>query len=196
MPAFLIHQPACVFIHNPKTGGQALRHVLLALDHEGPVTGALPTDWKQHYAFAFVRNPYDRLVSAWKMFTQGIADTGWKVPKDLKAGIELGEFLEIVMDETIGYGNQDRSGKRRVRNHTLPQSHDYYALSEANFLGRFENYESDTQKIFQHIGLAEPPPQPRHVTQRGPYQQYFDERTRKRATEYYAVDLERFQYQF
>ena len=75
-----------------------MRHVLLALDHEGPVTGALPMDWKQHYAFAFVRNPYDRLVSAWKMFTQGIADTGWKVPKDLKVGIELGEFLEIVMD--------------------------------------------------------------------------------------------------
>ncbi len=197
MPAFLIHQPRCVFIHNPKTGGQALRHLLLQKGHyEGPVTGEIPEPWRDAFSFAFVRNPFDRLISAWKMFSEGIEDTGWKVPLDLKPGMSLTEFLDIVVDESIGYSEPNRAGKIRVRKHTLPQTHAYYGIDQAGFLGRFEHYVRDVQTIFDRIGFATPPPKPRHVTRRGPYQEYFEEATRSRAGEYYAADLERFGYEF
>lgn len=196
MPAFLILDPRCVFIHNPKTGGQALRHVLLEREHEGPITGTLPDHWQGLFTFSFVRNPYDRLISAWKMFSQGIEDTGWKVPLDLKQGMDLEEFLSIVTDDSIGFGLGDRSGKRRIRNHTLPQTHAFYALDQATYLGRFESYESDVQYIFETIGLPPLVPEPKHVTKRGPYEQYFNARTREIATQYYATDLQQFEYQF
>ena len=196
MPAFLILDPRCVFIHNPKTGGQALRNVLLKHEYEGPITGTLPEHWQGHFTFSFVRNPFDRLISAWKMFSQGIEDTGWKVPLDLKPGMNLEEFLSIVTDDSVGFGLGDRSGKRRIRNHTLPQTHAFYSLDQASYLGRFESYETDVQHIFETIGLPKLVPEPKHVTKRGPYEQYFNARTREIATEYYAADLEKFNYQF
>jgi hypothetical protein len=196
MPAFLIHNPRCVFIHNPKTGGQALREILLQGPCEGPVTGPLPPEWEQNFVFAMVRNPFDRLVSAWKMFTQGTADTGWRVPRDLNPQISLAGFMEIVTDESIGYGTAAREGRIRIRNHTLPQSHAYYAIGQADFVGRFENYQDDVAEIFRRIGLAHDPPAPRHVTRRGPYRQYFDEVTRRQAEAFYAADLQQFGYRF
>ncbi|MGI9519185.1 MAG: sulfotransferase family 2 domain-containing protein [Pirellulaceae bacterium] len=197
MPAFLIHDPRCVFIHNPKTGGQALRHLLLQDgNYEGPVTGQLPESWSDAFSFAIVRNPFDRLVSAWKMFSEGVEDTGWKVPLDLKPGMSLAEFLDIVVDESIGYGDAKRAGKIRVRNHTLPQTHAYYGIDQADFLGRFEYYDRDVQTILDRIGLTSPSPEPRHVTRRGPYHQYFGKVTRHRAADYYAADLERFGYEY
>ena len=196
MPSFLIHDPPCVFIHNPKTGGQALRQILLQGDHAGPITGRLPDDWTRHFTFSFVRNPFDRLVSAWKMFSEGIDDTGWKVPLDLQKGMSLSDFLEIVTDESIGFGAGERAGRIRVRNHTLPQSHEFYSIEQADFVGRFENYAADVIEIFRRLGLSESPPQPMHISKRGPYQQYFDDRTRQIASNYYAVDLDRFEYEF
>ncbi len=196
MPSFLIKQPRCVFIHNPKTGGQALRKVLLQGEFEGPLAGRLPDEWTRHFVFTFVRNPFDRLISAWKMFTEGIEDTGWKVPLDLQQGMSLADFLEVVTDESIGYGPGKRTGRIRVRNHTLPQTHDYYSLEQADYIGRFENYEIDVNRIFQRLGIDEAPPGPWHVTNRGPYRQYFDDATRLTAENYYAGDLERFEYQF
>lgn len=196
MPSFLIHDPPCVFIHNPKTGGQALRQVLLQGDYEGPITGRLPTEWRKNFAFAFVRNPFDRLVSAWKMFTEGIEDTGWKVPLDLTPGISLCDFLKIVTNESIGYGSGTRQGKVRIRNHTLPQTHPFYSIDQANFIGRFEHYDRDVQHVLRTIGR---PPQTlprRHASRRGPFQTYFDEQTRGLAEAYYATDLQEFGYRF
>lgn len=196
MPAFLIHDPRCVFIHNPKTGGQALRSILLKQPHEGPKMGRLPQEWTQHFTFAFVRNPFDRLISAWKMFSDGIEDTGWKVPLDLEPGMSLKAFLEIVTDESIDIGSHERAGRTRVRNHTLPQTHEYYSIDQANFVGRFESFNEDVNKLFLRLQLNADLPSPKHVTKRGPYQQYFDTETLAVATEYYSQDLQTFGYQF
>ncbi len=196
MPAFLIHDPLCVFIHNPKTGGQSLRQVLLRGGFEGPVTGRLPLAWQQHFVFAFVRNPFDRLVSAWKMFSEGIEDTGWKVPLDLTPGIGLAEFLGIVTDESIGYGSGKRDGKVRIRNHSLPQTHDFYSVDQADFIGRYENYDHDVEQVLNKLGLSPQTLPRRHVSKRGPYQPYFDAVTRRQAESYYADDLRAFGYTF
>ena len=197
MPSFFIHRPPCVFIHNPKTGGQALRQILLQGEFDGPVTGPLPVAWQSHFSFSFVRNPFDRLVSAWKMFTQGIEDTGWRVPRDVEPNMSLADFLEIVTDESIGYGeSESRDGKMRIRNHTLPQTHEFYSIDQAQFVGRFENYDADVRRIFETLGITRDPPLPRHTTRRGPYQSYYDAGTRRTAEQYYSRDLEQFGYSF
>lgn len=199
MPSFLIKDLAeqpFVFIHNPKTGGQALRQILLSGEYEGPVSGPPPDEWSAYFKFGFVRNPFDRLVSAWKMFSEGIEDTGWKIPLDLKPGMTLSEFLEIVTDDSIGYGESRRAGKIRIRNHTLPQTHKFYSIDVADFVGRFENFSADVTWVFEKLGIAKPPPQPRHVSKRGPYRQYFDDSTRTIAAGFYAADLQQFGYEF
>ena len=198
MPAFLIQDLAAepfVFLHNPKTGGQALRKILLESRFEGPAIGPLPDAWQQHFCFSFVRNPFDRLISAWKMFSDGIEDTGWKVPLDLKPGMSLNEFLEIVTDDDIEFG-VSRNDRTRIRNHTLPQSHAFYNIDQADFVGRFESYSQDVVKVFDKLKISRQPPQPRHVTKRGPYRDYYDDDTRQIATDFYAADLQKFGYEF
>jgi hypothetical protein len=198
MPAFLIDEPKCIFVHNPKTGGMTLRRELMdGREFHGPVTGRFPDSWRGYFAFGFIRNPFDRLVSAWKMFSLGIQDTGWCVPGDLKKKMNLLEFLKIATDETIPFRVGEMSGRVRIRNHTLPQSHEFYGLDQVDFLGRFETYDQDVRTIFRRIGLAERTLAARHVSSREKgYQQYFDQETREIAEAYYADDLSAFGYRF
>ena len=197
MPSFLILQPRCVFIHNPKTGGMALRNAIMEEGNfEGPITGPLPQQWQQEFSFGFVRNPFDRLVSAWKMFSLGVEDTGWRVPLDLQPGMDLSTFIQIAFDESIAFGMGTREGKVRIRNHTLPQTHEFYSIEQATFVGRFESFDQDVASILKQLGLPEQTLSPRHVSERGPYQDYFTDETRRLAEEYYAKDLEVFGYEF
>lgn len=197
MPAYFIKNPRCVFIHNPKTGGTTLRKLFMADGgFDGPLTGQLPDDWAQEFSFGFVRNPFDRLVSAWKMFSLGIDDTGWRVPEDLEAGMDLLSFMHIAFDESIPYCIGTRYGKGRIRNHTLPQTHEVYSLAQAKFIGRFENYNDDVNTIFAHLGLASRTLPKRNVSKRGPYQKYFNDQTRAMAEAFYAEDLKIFGYAF
>ena len=77
MAIFLIREPRCVFIHIPKTGGASIRHGVFKGNVDGPKQGFIPENWKSLYKFAFVRNPYDRVISAWKMFSEGMEQSVW-----------------------------------------------------------------------------------------------------------------------
>ncbi len=196
MTAFLVHEPRCVFIHNPKTGGMTIRSWLLKEGcFEGPVNGPLPESWMGEFKFAFVRNPFDRLVSAWKMFTEGVHNSDWRLPPTARPDMTLREFLDIVLDESIGFG-PDRNYERRIRNHTLPQVHPYYAIDKADFVGRFEQYEQGLETICRELHVDPIRPKRTHLTRRQPYPTYYDAETRQLATKYYAEDLARFGYQF
>lgn len=55
--------------------------------HRDDVT---PEMWEKRLSFAFVRNPFERLVSAWKMF-------------DERHGVSFSEVLEIALDPSVGH---------------------------------------------------------------------------------------------
>ena len=78
----------------------------------------------------------------------------------------------------------------------MPQTHAYYGIDQADFVGRFEQYERDVQSILDRIGMKAPLPDPRHVTNRGPYREYYDDLTRHRAEQYYSADLKQFGYEY
>ena len=185
----------CVFIHIPKTAGWSIREGFFGGDYEGPVQGIIPRKWQDKYKFSFVRNPFDRLVSAWKMFTTGMNNTTWTFPKDGDPGLSLCKFLEIVCNETIRIdGKRDRA-EIKIRHHTIPQTHPYYCLEQADFVGRFENLEDDFAKVLRHLGLEGQLPHC-NVTRRKGYHSYFDADTRKIAEEFYQEDLDKLGYIF
>jgi hypothetical protein len=185
MSNFLIKEPRFVFIHIPRTGGTSIRKGVFAEVCSHPVFGYIPEEWKVLFSCAFIRNPFDRLVSAWKMFTEGTSELdGTRFPN-----LTLRDFMNIVIDESIVYDQRRKTIPERIRHHAIPQTHPFNCLDDAVFVGRYEAIDEDFAKICQTLGI-EPVGLPRrHRTVREHYSFYFDLHTRALAEDYYAEDL-------
>lgn len=126
------------------------------------------------YTFAFVRNPWDRLVSCYRD----------------KIGGELDDFT-----------NFSESGVAHCLAHFRSQ-HDYLTnLSgdiAVDFVGRYENLVSDFQHLAHEIGL--PSNTKLHRLQAAPkvvdYADYYTPDTRNVVATRFAQDIELFSYQF
>tara|TARA_B100001778_G_scaffold289259_1_gene258074 strand:- start:323 stop:979 length:657 start_codon:yes stop_codon:yes gene_type:complete len=145
MSIFYIPEYNCLFNHITKTAGRSIR---LGFFKEklncniSPGYSMWPIRHKEKYSFAFVRNPYDRIVSAY-LFTK----------RTIKHKYTFKEFLDIAVDNNIGF-SQSRLEypKEYIRHHTLPQTHSFNYLSQTKFIGRFENLDNDFKIICDHIG--------------------------------------------
>ena len=194
MAVFLIKNPQAVFIHIPKTGGTSIRRGFFESNVEGPTHGSITPEWEELFKFAFVRNPYDRIVSAWKMFASGIQDSDWKHPND-EAGIDLKRFLQIVMDESIPYDGRRTTTPRKIRHHAIPQTHPFNCLQHADFVGRFETLDKDFQIVCERLGISSEGLPHWNRTQRSTnFMQYFDDDTLAIVNSYFADDFERLGY--
>ncbi len=202
MPIFLIQEPRCLFSHIPKTGGNSIRNVVFGRQYQGPWFGdTLPDDWKPLFKFAFVRNPYDRLVSAWKMFCEGTQDDAWQLPEGGALDLTLTEVLELGLDEHSRFGhpryNQVHPDSLiRLKNHILPQTHAYHGLQHMDFVGRFERLQTDFDQVTQQLGMAARPLPKTNWTRHGHYAEYYDRQSRALAERLYEQDLDEFGYTF
>jgi hypothetical protein len=148
MSSFYIPKYNCVFIHIPKTAGTSIRNGFFHEEYIGPYLH-FPYKYKHLYSFAFVRNPYDRLISAYNFFHIKKKETDDN--KNLK--LSFTEFLNIVIDTSIGYRECSIYGNipEFIRHHTIPQTDDFNQLHYAKFVGRYENLENDWAKICRDI---------------------------------------------
>jgi hypothetical protein len=193
MSNFFLRDPDCVLIHIPKTGGTSIRKGVWKKNYEGPVFGDIPQAWRGHFKFAFVRHPFDRLVSAWKMFTDGaVGDPEWRLPADARR-LDLPRFVDIVLDETIIYDERRFAFEERIRHHTIPQTHPFNCLHMADFVGRYETLERDFQHVLDRLGLKASLPH-LHRTSHGGWRDYLDGETLGRCRDYYRRDFEELGY--
>ncbi|MGI9518772.1 MAG: sulfotransferase family 2 domain-containing protein [Pirellulaceae bacterium] len=202
MPLFLLNQPRCLFAHIPKTAGNSIRNVVFEGDYAGPWFGdELPADWMSLFKFAFVRNPFDRVVSAWKMFSEGTVDDAWELPEGGALEMSLEEVLMLGLDDNARFGhpryNQIKPDPLiRLKNHILPQTHSYHGLQHIEFIGRFERLPADFALVARTLALSIRELPHSNWTERTHYRDYFDDRTRRLAEELYADDLEQLKYEF
>jgi hypothetical protein len=202
MPLFHLNKPACLFSHIPKTGGNSIRNVVFDGDYVGPWFGdTLPDEWQDLFSFGFVRNPFDRLVSAWKMFTVGTEDDAWHLPEGGPLKLSLAETIRLGMDESALFGhpryNQIKPNPMtRFKNHILPQSHPYHGLQHVSFIGRFEQLPEDFAVIAARLNLTSRELPRSNWTSHQHYREYYDAETRRMATTFLEEDLDRFKYSF
>lgn len=103
--------------------------------------GYLPSRYKGFFKFAFVRDPVDKFVSAWKD----------KVLNQNYFRFDP-ETHETMKDITAFIGWVKGLDLEKCDEHLRAQ----YALIDLNnldFLGRFENFENDLQYIVDHTGI-------------------------------------------
>lgn len=217
MSVFLLSDPDAVFIHIPKTAGRSIRVGAWEGRYQGPVRGAIPSEWAGYFKFAFARHPIDRLISAWLMFSEGrtlvpqmrqsklLALVGIKHSRlkmkshaPLFPGISLSNFLDIAMDETIGFDEGSRGIRKRkavLRRHAIPQTHPYNCIDAADFVGRFERLNEDIGVINARLGSALVLPVTNKTRSAPEWRSQFTPELLERAIAYYREDFDRFGYE-
>ncbi|MFW6047171.1 MAG: sulfotransferase family 2 domain-containing protein [Candidatus Woesearchaeota archaeon] len=196
MSNFYFPKHNCVFIHIPKTGGTSIRKGFFKGNYEGPFFGKIPEKYSQCFKFAFVRNPFDRLISAWKHFTTG-TDTISSKEKSSFRNISLESFLNIVTNNSIIYDGRRSTFKEKIRHHTIPQTHPFNCLNEADFVGCFETLEKDFEVICEKLKIkSNRLPKINKSKRSREYKNYFTPSTRKITEKYYKKDLEKLGYKF
>ena len=168
--------------------------------HQVDKPDLLAGGYEDHFKFAFVRNPWDRLVSC---YSQKIAT----VPRNPKAkrpnlnppgeerfypGMPFAEFVEAVHATPDEVANPHFQSQ-----HTVVC--DPQGRVMADFVGRFENLREDFQTVAEKIG--EPGLElPHRLKSRArgsrPYTDFYDEGLRRLVAERYERDIETFGYSF
>jgi chondroitin 4-sulfotransferase 11 len=162
----------------------------------------LDAEYRDYFKFAFVRNPWDRLVSCYfNKAATGSPISGFKGPNLNPPGEEqdwfypgmpFAEFVEAV------HAIPDEDANLHFRSqHTVVC--DPGGRVMADFVGRFENLRKDFAVVAEKIGapgLELPHRLKSRRRKSRPYTDFYDKRLKKLVHERYEKDVETFGYSF
>jgi len=184
----------CIFIHIPKTAGSSIVEVLFGersrhvpyFEYER----ANPRKFRNFFKFAFVRNPWDRLVSTYTFLRHGgmnEQDRAW-AEKNLSGYADFGSFVR-------GWLNEENIWSWV---HFIPQS--YFIMNAegtvmVDFVGRFERIDRDFEFVAQRLGSSVRLPWT-NVSKHREFMSYYDDDTREIVRQVYSRDIEAFGYRF
>ena len=186
----------CVFIHIPKAAGTSLTKALFAAPsrhlHYSEYERSNPRKFQQYFKFAFVRNPYERLYSAYSFLKEGglnDLDRAWAF-QHLGSFTDFESFVHgwVTPDNILSWV------------HFKPQ---HFWICDASldlkvdFIGRFEKMGADVAVVQDKLGLPVAPLPKINVTNQpsligDPYTKAM----RAIVGEIYKTDFDLFGYQF
>src|SRR5215211_4245991 len=191
-----------VFVHIQKTGGSTVHRLLqeripdirtIAPRHEVAIRGMPKLDaWDEYYKFAFVRNPWDRLVSWYSMVTKFPKEGNelWRYVRDNSSTFE--EFIYNCTDEVeIMKGVYYSFAYNQL---------DYVTDEGGNllvdFVGRLENFDEDVQEVFSRIGVGLELVPHKNRSKHQHYSTFYTPETEMIVRERFKRDIEYFGYEF
>lgn len=160
-----------------------LRQSGLRLDAEHPsFVRYAPGLYRGYFKFAFVRNPWDRLVSCW--LEKSVKSDAFKLGPERAA--RFSSFVDYVASRDL----------ERCDRHIALQS-SLIDLNALDFLGRHETFAADFEAVCARLGLGGRPVEPQNVSKgRSPYRDYYDADLRDRVRALYRKDIQLFGYSF
>jgi len=141
--------------------------------------------YRNYFAFALVRNPWDRLVSCWfdKVVRKNLFAFAEKEREKMKS---FENFVQYV-------GQLDLHSSDR---HIRLQS-ELIDLNNVHFVGRYESFEDDFKRILNYLGAPLSSLEKKNVsTDRLPYQEYYTDKLIDKVARLYQRDIQIFGYQF
>lgn len=189
----------CIFVHIPKCAGLSVAQSLFgnrAGGHKTIVQYQLifsADEFDTYFKFTFVRNPWDRLVSAYTFLSQGglTADDHLWAERNLSLYPNFNSFVRHWVNSRNVYSYY----------HFIPQNE--FLLDprthtvSVDFIGRFETIEQDFGTICKRLSIFVPLlEQNKTMRDSGGYRKYYDDQTRKIVANIYQKDIELFGYTF
>jgi hypothetical protein len=144
--------------------------------------------FERAFKFAFIRNPFDRLVSLFEYLKRiGRPET--------PPSMTFEDFCRVV-----GRGEHPPVGLYNYRglsqcNPMVDWLTDRDGRLIADFIGRFERLREDFEEVCRRIGIREDIPH-ENRTEHRPYAEYYNAETRAIVERVYRKDLEHFGYTF
>jgi hypothetical protein len=192
------HTYKFIFVHIPKAAGTSIEHWLFKhyqlnqkkhiffdkdlLHFNQHLTLSeirkhrfLGQSFLDYFKFTFVRNPWERIVSAAK-------------------------YKRMALKQFLNYDFSSwQSRNLDPDRHRLPQ-YDFLFDDSGNklidFIGRFEKLQDDFNTVCDKIGIPQQQLPHKNKTNHKHYTEYYDDETRDIVAERYAKDIEYFGYKF
>lgn len=176
------------FVHINKTGGSSVEQALgIPFSHK-PAYEVIEEvgvkTWERFFTFTIVRNPWDKVVSHYHYRTQ--------VNGQIVDGIGFKDWVREA------YGNQNPKYYENPKMF-MPQMDwitDGSRKIIVNFVMRFENLAKDFELLCAMLGRRDTKLPHLKATNRGPFQDYYDEDTKMIVCDWFREDINRFRYKF
>ncbi len=146
---------------------------------------------KEYFKFAFVRNPYDRLVS---IYSNRLTD----LPRRRTS---FRDFIlkRVVKGEQAGLQTLFHTRQEKVLEIQFRSQFEFVFDENnrllADFIGKVENLDADFKVICDRLGIDAMLTQTNR-SKRDDYRSYYDAETRKAVADIYHKDFEMFGYDF
>jgi hypothetical protein len=182
----------CIFFHIPKTAGLAVCDGLFgdrAAGHMDVETAKVVFgEWRfrSFFKFCFVRNPWDRLVSAFHYLRHGHPDS--PIANVVKASLSFTDFVNGALSSPIVQGEL----------HIRPQHLfvvDKRGRLQMDYVGRFERLQRHFDVVAQRLGVTGRLAR-QNQSLHADYRDYYDDQTRRIVGEFYRRDIDLFGYRF
>jgi hypothetical protein len=190
------YRDASIFIHVPRSAGTSIAFAIGAPKPHIPVSRYAAFDaslYNQFFKFAFVRNPWDRLLSSYSHICAAENDPEWKTHTAV-----LSRFKDF---ESFVLALEDPKLRRRILGftHFRPQV-DWLTLPRSkqiavDFVGRFENLDLDYVIVADRLGISSPLPNV-NASKHVPYRDAYSRRMRDIVAEMYSDDVNLLGYRF
>jgi hypothetical protein len=182
----------CVFVHCQKCAGESIEKAVFGYadkNYGGDMFAGSPEkhysasqyiakigqeNWDAYFTFAFVRNPWDRVIS-------------WIKYRDLRFG-----RLEELNPKKIETEIQQPMFKKFSYKNML---FDVNGKCLVDFIGSFENIDSDFESIKNKLGISGNLPM-LNKTHHDPYWMYYNEATIDLVSKLYRDDIKQFGFEF
>lgn len=140
-----------------------------------------PQKWDNYFKFGFVRNPWDKMVSVWAMYTTNKSKmhTFSNFFGKPASQVTFEEFLRVI------HVFKNHHWELQIK--MVPECLD--------FVGRFETFGTDWQKVCDQIGITNTIGKT-NSTKHKNFRNYYTSELIDLVAELYAPDIERFGYEF
>ena len=198
-----------LFVHVQKTGGSTIDNNLSAslgdvrrikeAHRHAPLGRLLQLEpgLADYWTAGFVRNPWARMLSWWRM-VERFRDGAERGVERYLDHLSRNKFVADIVENDPDFESFVFEATERHPRLRKPQVEFMVATGrQADFVGRQESLEDDLHTIYDHLGLAWVELQSVNIDPGRPdYHDVYTPVTRDRIAELYAADLAAYDYEF